>query len=128
MSLAFARGTAKRYQPTSSLTPRDELRSCQTGSEPSGLVAQVRRLRTRDSSITHGFSAPRTGWFRPTALGSRHTSIRLSLLTLPGDAGTWSVTVFISAGDQALKRLRDPQHWPALLRACPLHSPFIDGE
>src|ERR1700722_805265 len=50
------------------------------------------------------------------------------LLTLPGDAGTWSVTVFISAGDQALKRLRDPQHWTALLRACPLHSQWLDGE
>jgi len=50
------------------------------------------------------------------------------LLTLPGDAGTWSVTVFISAGDQALKKLRDPQHWAALLRACPLHSQLLDGE
>src|SRR5258708_4882981 len=50
------------------------------------------------------------------------------LLTLPGDAGTWSVTVFISAGDQALKKLRDPQHWTALLRACPLHSQWLDGE
>src|SRR6266478_4143669 len=50
------------------------------------------------------------------------------LLTLPGDAGTWSVTVFISAGDQALKKLRDPKHWTALLRACPLHSQWLDGE
>jgi hypothetical protein len=36
--------------------------------------------------------------------------------------------VFISAGDQALKKLRDPRHWTALLRACPLHSQWLDGE
>ena len=32
-----------------------------------------------------------------------------SLLTLPGDAGTWSVTVYISSRDQALKELRQPR-------------------
>jgi 2-polyprenyl-6-methoxyphenol hydroxylase-like FAD-dependent oxidoreductase len=51
-----------------------------------------------------------------------------SLLTLPGDAGTWSVTVVITSGDQALKRLRDPQHWTALVAACPLHAHWLDGE
>jgi 2-polyprenyl-6-methoxyphenol hydroxylase-like FAD-dependent oxidoreductase len=51
-----------------------------------------------------------------------------SLLTLPGDAGTWSVTVFISSDDQALKKLRDPKHWTALVAACPLHAHWLDGE
>ena len=51
-----------------------------------------------------------------------------SLLTLPGDAGTWSVTVFVSAGDQILKKLRDPKHWTALVAACPLHAHWLDGE
>jgi 2-polyprenyl-6-methoxyphenol hydroxylase-like FAD-dependent oxidoreductase len=51
-----------------------------------------------------------------------------SLLTLPGDAGTWSVTVFISSGDRALKKLRDPGHWTALVAACPWHAHWLDGE
>ena len=51
-----------------------------------------------------------------------------SLLTLPGDAGTWSVTVVISSGDAALKKLRDPKHWTALVAACPLHFHWLDGE
>ncbi len=51
-----------------------------------------------------------------------------SLLTLPGDAGTWSVTVFISSEDPALKKLRDPKHWTALIAACPLHAHWLDGE
>jgi 2-polyprenyl-6-methoxyphenol hydroxylase-like FAD-dependent oxidoreductase len=51
-----------------------------------------------------------------------------SLLTLPGDAGTWSVTVVISSGDQVLKKLRNPKHWAALVAACPLHTHWLDGE
>ncbi len=51
-----------------------------------------------------------------------------SLLTLPGDAGTWSVTVFTCAGDAALKALRDPAKWTALIGACPLHAHWLEGE
>ncbi len=51
-----------------------------------------------------------------------------SLLTLPGDADTWSVTVFIFSGDPALKALRDPARWTALVGACPLHAHWLDGE
>jgi 2-polyprenyl-6-methoxyphenol hydroxylase-like FAD-dependent oxidoreductase len=50
-----------------------------------------------------------------------------SLLTLPGDANTWSVTVYISAADQLLKKVRDVQRWTALVAACPLHAHLIDG-
>jgi hypothetical protein len=50
------------------------------------------------------------------------------LFTLPGDADTWSVTVFLLAGDPALKALRDPARWTALVRACPLHAYWLDGE
>ena len=51
-----------------------------------------------------------------------------SLLTLPGDTDTWSVTVFITSDDRALKKLRDPEHWTALVAACPLHAHWLDGE
>ena len=50
-----------------------------------------------------------------------------SILTLPGDAHTWSVTVYVSAGDQALKKVRDLQHWTALVAACPLHAHLLDA-
>ena len=51
-----------------------------------------------------------------------------SLLTLPGDAGTWSVTLFTFSGDHALRKLRDPKHWTTLVAACPLHAHWLDGE
>ena len=51
-----------------------------------------------------------------------------SLLTLPSDNDTWSVTVYTSAGDRPLKRLRDPGPWTALVRACALHAQWLEGE
>jgi 2-polyprenyl-6-methoxyphenol hydroxylase-like FAD-dependent oxidoreductase len=51
-----------------------------------------------------------------------------SILTLPADNDTWSVSVYVSAGDRPLKRLRHPDVWTALLRACPSHAHWLDGE
>jgi 2-polyprenyl-6-methoxyphenol hydroxylase-like FAD-dependent oxidoreductase len=51
-----------------------------------------------------------------------------SLLTLPGDAGTWSVTVYISSRDQALKEVRHAEKWRSVVAACPLHAHLLDGE
>jgi 2-polyprenyl-6-methoxyphenol hydroxylase-like FAD-dependent oxidoreductase len=51
-----------------------------------------------------------------------------TILTLPSDAGTWSVTLFISSGDKALKKFRHPKHWTALIAACPSHAHWLDGE
>ena len=52
----------------------------------------------------------------------------ISLLTLPGDNGTWSVTIFTSTCDQPLKALRHKDKWTNVVRACPLHAHWIDGE
>jgi hypothetical protein len=37
------------------------------------------------------------------------------------------VTAFISSGDQELKKLRDSEHWTALIAACPLHCHWLEG-
>ncbi len=51
-----------------------------------------------------------------------------SILTLPSDNGTWSVTAYISSGDQALKGIRDPDAWKAVIEACPAHAHWLEGE
>jgi len=51
-----------------------------------------------------------------------------SLLTIPSDNDTWSVTVYTASGDQPLKRLRDPGAWTAVVRACPAHAQWLEGE
>ena len=84
--------------------------------EISGFIYYTRYFRSRTGAVPPCRSALQTYF---------HS---FSLLTLPSDAGTWSVTVFISSGDRALKKLRDPGHWTALVAACPRHAHWLDGE
>jgi 2-polyprenyl-6-methoxyphenol hydroxylase-like FAD-dependent oxidoreductase len=51
-----------------------------------------------------------------------------SLLTLPADDGTWSVTVFGPSRDAALKAVRDPELFSRVVRACPAHAHWLEGE
>jgi len=57
-----------------------------------------------------------------TALGT------ISLLTIPGDNGTWSVTVYAASADKALRPLRETSRYMAVVGACPLQSHWLDGE
>jgi 2-polyprenyl-6-methoxyphenol hydroxylase-like FAD-dependent oxidoreductase len=50
-----------------------------------------------------------------------------SVLTVPADNGVWSVTLYVSAGDQPLKQMRDAAIWDAVLGACPRHAQWRDG-
>ncbi|MDQ3643696.1 MAG: FAD-dependent oxidoreductase, partial [Actinomycetota bacterium] len=52
----------------------------------------------------------------------------ISVLTLPGDSGTWSVTVWAAASDTALKNLRHRDQFTDVVRACPLQAHWVDGE
>jgi 2-polyprenyl-6-methoxyphenol hydroxylase-like FAD-dependent oxidoreductase len=72
-----------------------------------------------------------TRYFRgavPKPRGPLNTAVgTFSILTLPGDNGTWSVTLYASAGDRPLKALRDPEKWTRVVRACPRHAHWLDG-
>jgi len=50
-----------------------------------------------------------------------------SLLTIPGDNGTWSVTVVSSRKDAPFRALRDPGTFTRLVRACPAHAQWVAG-
>ncbi|MFC5237462.1 FAD-dependent oxidoreductase [Pseudonocardia zijingensis] len=52
----------------------------------------------------------------------------VSILTLPADNGTWSVTFVGSARDKPLRALRDPGSWTAAMRCYPLAAHWIDAE
>lgn len=51
----------------------------------------------------------------------------ISVLTLPGDNGTWSVTLFAPTRDAPLKALRDPGAFTRVVAACPLQAHWLDG-
>ena len=74
---------------------------------------------------TRYFSGPEL----PARIGPPVSEIgSFSLLTLPGDNDTWSVTVWTSSSDTALKGLRDNERYSKVVRACPLHGHWLDGE
>jgi hypothetical protein len=51
-----------------------------------------------------------------------------SILTLPGDGGTWSVTLFASSRDRPLKELRHEAVWTSVVAACPTQAHWLDGK
>jgi len=73
-----------------------------------------------------------TRYFRsvqPQRMGGALTPLgSISLLTLPGDRDTWSVTIFVATGDQPLKNLRHEEPWTKAIRACPLQAHWLEGE
>src|SRR6266700_1504683 len=89
--------------------PHDEL-------DDSGFVYYGRHFRSSDGSI-------------PPALVGVLTHLgTISVLTLPADNGTWSVTLITSARDKALRALRDAAIWEKAVRSLPLVAHWLDGE
>jgi 2-polyprenyl-6-methoxyphenol hydroxylase-like FAD-dependent oxidoreductase len=72
-------------------------------SEDSGFIYYTRFFRSTDGS---------TPQLEGPALAPIGT---FSILTIPSDNDTWSVTAYVSRGDQALKRMRDADKWTAVV-------------
>ena len=84
--------------------------------EDSGFVYYGRHFRSADGRL-------------PVALANliqHHDSV--TVLTLPSDLGTWSVTLGISSRDHALRGLREPERFDAALARYPLAAHWRDGE
>lgn len=75
---------------------------------------------TRYFHAPSGHPEPRIGLLTP--LGS------ISLLTLPADNNTWSVTIYTSSRDRAVREARRAEVWTKVIQAMPLHAHWLDGE
>lgn len=85
-------------------------------------------IESEDSGFTY-YSRFFTGPSRPELRGPLVTEMgTFSVLTLEGDNDTWSVTLFVSSADAPLKALRDPELFTQVVRACPMHAHWLDGE
>jgi 2-polyprenyl-6-methoxyphenol hydroxylase-like FAD-dependent oxidoreductase len=83
--------------------------------EEAGFIYYTRYFRTASGDI-------------PTYRSGLLTHFHMfSVLVLPGDSDTWSVTLFIFSGDPVLKALKDNERWMALLAACPAHAQWLGG-
>jgi 2-polyprenyl-6-methoxyphenol hydroxylase-like FAD-dependent oxidoreductase len=83
--------------------------------EDIGFVYYARHFRSRTGQL-------------PTQLASliqNHDS--LTVLTLPADHDTWSVVLTTSSKDKAVRALRDPATWQAVLQRYPLAAHWADG-
>jgi 2-polyprenyl-6-methoxyphenol hydroxylase-like FAD-dependent oxidoreductase len=88
----------------------------QEQSEDSGFIYYTRFFRSSDGS-------------KPPLYGPALAPIgTFSILTIPADNDTWSVTVYVSKGDQELKRMRHVDAWSAVVEACPLQAHWLQGE
>jgi 2-polyprenyl-6-methoxyphenol hydroxylase-like FAD-dependent oxidoreductase len=85
--------------------------------EDQGFIYYTRWFRARDGAGTPEWRAAPL-----TPMPS------FSVLTLPGDNDTWSVTLYVASGDRALKAMRHEDRWAAVLAACPRHAHWADGE
>jgi 2-polyprenyl-6-methoxyphenol hydroxylase-like FAD-dependent oxidoreductase len=83
--------------------------------EDSGFIYYARHFMSRNGQL-------------PAQLGSITQSYdSLTLLTLPADRGAWSVVLTISSRDKALRELRNPATWQAVLQRYPLAAHWTDG-
>jgi len=75
--------------------------------------------------FTRYFSGPQ----RPRRMGRALTPMGLfSILTLDGDNDTWSVTLYTSSKNKAMRALRDTSTFHRVVSACPRQAHWLDGE
>jgi 2-polyprenyl-6-methoxyphenol hydroxylase-like FAD-dependent oxidoreductase len=53
---------------------------------------------------------------------------QFSILTLDGDNDTWSITLFTSSKNKAMRALRDTETFHRVVSACPQQAHWLDGE
>jgi hypothetical protein len=84
----------------------------------------------------HAFEAGfvyNTKYYRGSALPEPRDDLlcavgSISVLTIPGDDGWWSVTLYHSPQDKQMRKVRDPKTFDRVLQALPNHAHWADGE
>ena len=82
----------------------------------SGFIYLGRHFRSRDGQ-------------QPASLGPGLQPYgSISVLTLPADNNSWSVTLIARSGDRALLGLKDLQRWDHVVRSLPTVAHWLDGD
>lgn len=84
--------------------------------------------QAEDSNFAY-FTRYFSGQQRPRRMGRALTPMGLfSILTLDGDNDTWSVTLYTSSKNKAMRALRDTTTFHRVVSACPRQAHWLDGE
>jgi len=86
-------------------------------------------------SPEHAFEAGfvyNTQYYRGASLPEQRDDLlsaigSISVLTIPGDNGWWSVTLYHSPKDKLMRNVRDPKIFDRVVRALPNHAHWADG-
>lgn len=105
-----------RRSPTVRWTEALATRPPDEQGEDSGFAYYGRFFRSPDGSVPP-MLAPGL-----TPFGS------MSVLTIPSDNGTWSITLYGTSDDAPMRRLRQAEVFERVVRACPAHAHWLDGE
>ena len=126
-SPACAPRAASGSPPTSSSTRWAAARRCRSCSRRPAAIRCTRRPRTAASSTTRASSAATLPELRGPPLNCRG---RLVLDPDPARRRGHVVAhaLRLRARPRRSRRLRDPARWTALVRACPRHAHWLDGE
>jgi 2-polyprenyl-6-methoxyphenol hydroxylase-like FAD-dependent oxidoreductase len=82
----------------------------------SGFIYLGRHFRSRDGQL-------------PVSLGPGLQPYgSISVLTLPADNKSWSVTLIARSGDRALLGLKDVQRWQNVVRSLPTAAHWLEGD
>jgi 2-polyprenyl-6-methoxyphenol hydroxylase-like FAD-dependent oxidoreductase len=83
-------------------------------------------VHAQDSGYTY-FTRYFSGSLPPALSGPVVAVGTFLILTIAGDNGTWSVTLWAASDDRPLKQFRDSEKFERVVRACPLHAHWLDG-
>jgi 2-polyprenyl-6-methoxyphenol hydroxylase-like FAD-dependent oxidoreductase len=95
------------------------------------LIEAVGGKRPPEHAVELGF-AYNSRYYRGDALPEYLEDVlcplgSMSVLTLPGDDGYWSVTIYHSSKDKDMRRVRDPAVFERVLHSLPRHAHWADG-
>jgi 2-polyprenyl-6-methoxyphenol hydroxylase-like FAD-dependent oxidoreductase len=98
----------------------------------SSMIEAVGGRRPQEHAFEAGF-VYNTQYYRGSELPEVRDDLlsavgSISILTIPGDNGWWSVTLYHSPKDKQMRKVRDPKIFQRVLQAMPNHAHWTDGE
>jgi 2-polyprenyl-6-methoxyphenol hydroxylase-like FAD-dependent oxidoreductase len=96
-----------------------------------GLIEAAGGTRPEEHAVDLGFSY-NSRYYRGETLPEYLEDVlspvgSISILSLPGDDGYWSVTIYHSSKDKDMRRVRDPAVFERVIRSLPRHAHWVDG-
>ncbi len=97
----------------------------------SGMIEAAGGRQPQEDAFEAGF-VYNTQYYRGASLPEPRDDLlsaigSISILTLPGDHGWWSVTLYHSPKDKLMRNVRDPKVFERVVRALPDHAHWADG-